>query len=95
MCEVYVYYRLLNAYSRQRAVIAARQVIADIEAATGIAGRLLEKLDQPELLMEIYSSVSDPVAFCQLLRRVAADHFQKQMAIHSDRHIEIFHYIPP
>ncbi|MFO1378834.1 MAG: DUF4936 family protein [Chitinivorax sp.] len=94
MCEVYVYYRL-DPDSCPHALIAARQVIADIAAATGIAGHLLEKQDQPGLLMEIYRDVSDPAVFCQLLQRFAADRFQKQMAIQPDRHVEIFRHLPP
>lgn len=86
--HVYVYYRLAGDDRAARAAIA--RLFADVEARTGIAGRLLERRELPRTWLEVYEPVPAPAAFLRALaaavrRQRAADH-----AIDGRRVIERF-----
>lgn len=70
----YVYYRVDGDPVAARAKIAA--LIAEVEARTGIAGRLLARCDDPSTWMEVYEPVRDAAPFARALaacvRRVGA-----------------------
>ena len=55
--HVYVYYRLAGdpRGGRARAVAA---LLADVEARTGVGGRLLVRRDDPRTWMEVYEPVA-------------------------------------
>ena len=75
--HVYVYYRLAGDAGAARAAVA--RVFADVEARTGVAGRLLERRLPPRTWLEVYEPVSAPAAFLRVLsaavrRQRATDH---------------------
>lgn len=62
----YIYYRVARtAGAGARAAVEAMQ--ARLEAETGVRGRLLQKLDEPALWMEIYEQVGDIARFESIL----------------------------
>ncbi|MCW5627108.1 MAG: DUF4936 family protein [Burkholderiales bacterium] len=68
----YIYYRI----DAPQAAVARRAIATlfdRLRHATGIAGRLQIKCDEPTLWMEIYTDVTDPDGFEQHLTRCAAD----------------------
>jgi len=86
--HVYVYYRLAGDAAAARAAVA--RLFADVEARTGVAGRLLERRQPPRTWLEVYEPVRAPAAFLRALaaavrRQHAADH-----AIDGRRVIERF-----
>jgi len=72
--HVYVYYRVIGEQAAARATITA--LLADVEARTGVAGRLLARCDDPSTWMEVYEPVERPGTFARTLaacaRRVGA-----------------------
>ncbi|HSD61362.1 MAG TPA: DUF4936 family protein [Burkholderiales bacterium] len=69
----YIYYRVAPEHAaglepRVRAMQAA------LAAETGIAGRLMEKRDEPLLWMEVYERVTDAGSFEQSLARWVKEH---------------------
>lgn len=70
----YVYYRVDGDVVAARAKIAA--LMADVEARTGVSGRLLARREDPSTWMEVYEPVRDAAAFARALaacvRRIGA-----------------------
>jgi hypothetical protein len=70
----YVYYHVEGDMMAARARIAA--LMAEVEARTGISGRLLARCDDPSTWMEVYEPVRDAAAFARALaacvRRIGA-----------------------
>lgn len=58
--SLYIYYRVARPVEARAAV---RAIQARLDAETGIRGRLLQKLDEPALWMEIYEQVGDVAGF--------------------------------
>jgi hypothetical protein len=58
----YIYYRV-NPHFEAEAAAAARQIQFELEAETGIEGRLLRKRGEPQLWMEVYEGVAAGDAF--------------------------------
>lgn len=85
MADCYVYYTLPADADPRRREAAARTLIAAVEAATGVAGRLQQRADQPLTWMEVYEQVSDRSAFTRLLGELARWHGMPE-----PRHIEWF-----
>ena len=86
----YVYYRIDAAHA-----VAARRAIADVlgrvEARAGVAGRLLRRLDEPLLWMEVYDNVREPGRFEAILDELVAAHgFGQFLAPGARRTIERF-----
>ncbi len=57
----YIYYRTGVDASRTRAAVTAMQ--AALAEATGVAGRLLSRVDDRTTWMEVYEDVTDPERF--------------------------------
>jgi hypothetical protein len=66
----YVYYRVSEPDSAA-ARACAEAVVADVRDATGVAGRLLRRCDDPGTWMEIYENVPAAAAFERILARAA------------------------
>jgi hypothetical protein len=86
----YVYYRV-NPHRQAEAGAAVRQMQYEIEAETGIAGRLLQKRGEPHLWMEIYENVASGETLEHALAG-AADKvgFQRLLQERSTRRMECF-----
>lgn len=86
----YVYYRVAaaQATAARRTVTA---LLAALEQRVGIAGRLLQRRDEPLLWMEVYEGVGDPPGFeSALAELVDASDLTSLLAAGSQRQIERF-----
>ena len=86
----YVYYRIdpAHASSARRAITA---ILETLEERSGLAGRLLQRQDDPMLWMEVYENVRDPTRFEQMLASLLEAHrFAQFLAPSSARKIERF-----
>ncbi|MBK9704283.1 MAG: DUF4936 family protein [Betaproteobacteria bacterium] len=86
--HVYVYYRLQGDPSAARAAVA--RLFADVEARTGIGGRLLERHDAPRTWMEVYEPVPRPATFLRLLDAAVRRHGLAAFAVDARRATERF-----
>lgn len=68
--SLYIYYRVARAGEARTAVEAIQ---ARLDAETGVRGRLLQKLDEPALWMEIYEQVGDVARFESRLSALLAE----------------------
>ncbi|HEX6003370.1 MAG TPA: DUF4936 family protein [Burkholderiales bacterium] len=89
-CSYYIYYRV-NAEKAEECEPRIRELIAAVEKATGIRGRLLKKRGEPLLWMEVYENVSDEAHFEWELADIA-DQFKVKEYLETDttRHCECF-----
>jgi hypothetical protein len=84
----YVYYRVAR---RAAADALVRGLFAEVKRRTGVAGRLLNRRDDPATLMEIYAGVEDAAAFEQTLAAaVQAADFGAVMESGAVRKMECF-----
>ena len=88
----YVYYRVTRDTPSARAAVAA--MFADVEARTGVAGRLLARADDPSTWMEIYEPVAHPAAFARVLAACVRRHGVEAFARDGRRHVERFRALP-
>lgn len=72
MLHYYIYYRV-NPHYEAEAGAAVEQMQYEIEAETGIRGRVLRKRGEPHLWMEIYENVA------------AGDALEKQLAMAAEK----------
>jgi hypothetical protein len=86
--HVYVYYRLTGNPAAARAAVAA--LLADVEARTGVGGRLLERRGPPRTWLEVYEPVERPAAFLRVLAAAVRRHGVAAHAADSRRVIERF-----
>jgi hypothetical protein len=91
--HVYVYYRVAADSPAARATIAT--LLAEVEARTGVAGRLLARCDDPRTWMEVYEPVTDAPAFTRHLAALAHRHRAAAVAHDGKRHVERFAVLPP
>ncbi|MFO7190606.1 MAG: DUF4936 family protein [Pseudomonadota bacterium] len=84
----YIYYRAATA-NGERLQTAVRQMQDAVRAATGVAGRLLRRRDDPQTWMEVYEGVSDTARFESALSEAAATH-KLDTLLESPRVIERF-----
>jgi hypothetical protein len=89
-CSYYIYYRV-NAEKAAECEPRIRELIAAVEKATGIRGRLLKKRGEPLLWMEVYEQVNDEAHFEWELADIA-DQFKVKEYLEADttRHCECF-----
>jgi len=89
-CSYYIYYRV-NPEKAEDCEPRIRELLAAVEKATGIAGRLLKKRGEPLLWMEVYENVSDQAHFEWELADIA-DQFKVKEYLEPDttRHCECF-----
>jgi hypothetical protein len=66
MLHYYIYYRVHPHFDAE-AGAAVKQMQFEIEAETGIEGRLLRKRGEPQLWMEIYENVASGEALEALI----------------------------
>lgn len=86
--SLYIYYRIDGNFPSF--AHAARQIMAQIESATQIKGRLLQRHDDAHTWMEIYEPVPDPAALAALLATaVAAAPCWQGIARHAEYFTEI------
>jgi len=85
----YIYYRSDADASRIRATVGGMQ--AALAEATGVAGRLLHRVEDRTTWMEVYEDVGDPERFEQELAR-AVERFglRSLLAANAERHVERF-----
>lgn len=87
---VYVYYRV-RAEEIDRAEFAARQIMSSVGGHHSGAGRLLRKLDEPLVWLEVYEDVADPVALSRALDEAAvASGIERLLEKGSRRNMEQF-----
>lgn len=85
----YIYYRTPADATRIRAAVGAMQ--AALAAATGVAGRLLHRVDDRTTWMEIYEDVVDPDRFeRELDLAVERSGLRTLLAAGAERHVERF-----
>ena len=82
----YVWY--LVDVDRAAALAAVGALLAAVEDATGIAGRVLARRDEPGTWMEIYENVADTAAFERTLAALVKEHAIGKLA--GARHVERF-----
>lgn len=68
MLNYYIYYRV-SPHSEAEAAAAVKQIQFELEAETGIEGRLLHKRGEPQLWMEVYEGVAAGDAFEAMLSK--------------------------
>lgn len=91
--HIYVYYRVVSDSAATRAAIDA--LLAKVEIATGVAGHLLARCDDPAMWMEIYEPIDDITAFSRTLDALAIRHEVAAIAVDRRRHTECFAPLPP
>lgn len=82
----YVWYTV--GPDRSAALAAVGGLLAAVEDATGIAGRVLARRDDPATWMEIYENVGDTAGFERTLAALAKQHGIGKVT--GARHIERF-----
>jgi uncharacterized protein DUF4936 len=88
--DYFIYYRIAQE-SADAANDAVRAVFAEVEERFAISGRLMHRLDEPLLWMEIYDDVRDCAAFEAMLERSLESHrFAGLLAPGSRRAVERF-----
>lgn len=84
----YIYYRVIKP---QQAGVAVRGMQSELQARSGIPGRLLTKRNEAGLWMEVYEGVKDASVFeAELDRLIAATKLERFLAAGSRRRIECF-----
>jgi hypothetical protein len=88
--DYYIYYRIDTA--REAALLTALAAMqASLQAATGIAGRVRRRLDDPQTWMEVYEGVSNQRLFeLELGCHVQSHGLRDFLAPESARHLERF-----
>ncbi len=89
----YVYYRIAADSVSARKRIG--ELLADIEARTGISGTLLARSDDPTTWMETYAPVTRTAAFRRVLGALAREHGAEALTTDGRRHVEEFAPLPP
>jgi hypothetical protein len=90
--HLFVYYRVRRDGAAVRAAVAA--LLADVEARTGVAGRLLARADDPATWMEVYEPIARPAHFVRALAACARRHGVEAFT-RDGRHVEHFRALRP
>lgn len=86
--SLYIYYRVAQPAEARAAV---REIQARLGAETGIRGRLLQKVEEPALWMEIYEQVADVAGFEAALAKLLYEiNFESLLQPGSRRTVERF-----
>lgn len=88
--DYYIYYRIDT--TRETALLAALSTMqASLQAATGVAGRVRRRLDDPQTWMEVYEGVNNQRLFeLELGCHVQSHGLYEFLAPDSVRHLERF-----
>ena len=86
----YVYYRVSESHATE-ASIAAQRITELMRERAGVSARLMKKVGEPLLWMEVYEGVCATDDFLSTLR-TCADQVNLQHCLQADsaRHVEIF-----
>jgi hypothetical protein len=84
----YVWYRVAGDPGAARGAVAA--LLRDVRVATGVAGRVLVRRDDPTTWMEVYEDVADVGRFEDALAAGVARHGVAGFAQGGARHAEPF-----
>lgn len=86
----YVYYRVSQS-DTANASIAARRITELMGEHAGVSARLMKKVDEPLLWMEVYDGVCDSGEFLSALRACAEQvGIEHCLQTDSERNVEIF-----
>ena len=86
--ELYIYYRV---HDTDAAIERAHAMQHALAAQSGIRGRLLQRRDDPDTLMEIYTGITDVAAFeAALAAAVTACGLDTLIQPGAARHVERF-----
>ena len=85
--SLYVWYRVERDDTETEFLV--RSMLARLACRSGVMGRLMRKLDEPRLWLEIYEDVADPARFAADLEQ-ALEHFDLGVRIDGARHAEWF-----
>lgn len=86
----YVYYRVLPERQAD-ASRAARQLIEDMRGLDGVSARLMTKVAEPLLWMEVYEGIADQSAFLQALAECCTrSGLERWLGQDGNRHVEMF-----
>ena len=89
-CCYYIYYRV-DPKKAKACEPMVRKLLAAVEQATGVAGRLLRKRGEPLLWMEVYENVADEAKFEWAVADIADQLKLKEYLEHdTTRHVECF-----
>jgi len=86
----YVYYRVSESHASE-ASIAAQRITELMRERAGVSARLMKKVGEPLLWMEVYEGVRETGDFLSTLR-TCAELVNLERCLHADsaRHVEIF-----
>ena len=88
--SIYIYYRV-RADHTLPAEAAARAIISAVADHCSSAGRLLQKIDDPLVWMEVYDEVADAEALSRALTDAATESgIERHLEAGSSRHVEKF-----
>jgi len=90
--HLYVYYRVVADTTVARNAIA--QLIAAVESATGVKGRLLARCEDVSTWLEIYEPIGDIDGFLQTLSALVEKHRVAAFAAGGVRKSECFAPLP-
>ncbi len=86
----YVYYRVSEPHVAD-ASVAAQRITELMREGAGVSARLMKKLGEPLLWMEVYENIHDTDAFLTTLQAgLEQIEFEHCLQVDSMRHIEIF-----
>jgi hypothetical protein len=86
--SVFVWYRVAADTASARA--AVERLLADVAQSTGVAGRLLARVDDPATWMEVYEAVGDADAFARTLDERSSTLGVATATGCGERHVERF-----
>jgi len=86
----YVYYRVAES-CEDDASVAARRIAESLQERTGVSTRLMRKVGEPLLWMEVYDGIRETELFLSSmqdsLEQVGLNNY---LQVGSERHIEMF-----
>ncbi len=89
-CSYYIYYRVASDKTAACEPVI-KELLAAVNLATGVAGRMLKKRGEPLLWMEIYENVGEEAKFeWELAEAVSRFKVQDFLQPGSGRHTECF-----
>ena len=95
MADCYIYYRIDAAHEAE-ARRALEAMLAALQSASGVIGKVYRKTQEPLLWMEVYSDVADADALVDTLTGLAAAHgLTACIAENQRRHVEQFSPFSP
>lgn len=88
MADHFVWYRLRGDRAAARRAIERLQ--REVAARTGVAGRLVARVDDSSTWMEIYEGVADGALFDRVLADAEREVGASGLAVDGARHVERF-----